>query len=202
VNGKIIIFCKAPVPGEVKTRLIPALGAQGAATLQATLLHRTLKTAIATEIPCELYCWPNADHPAFAPFRKRYAIPCHDQHGADLGERMANAISRALASADAVLLIGSDCPGIYATYLRAAMITLASGSDAVLGSTVDGGYCLIGLNKPVPGLFSDIPWGSSQVLAMTRNKLAERNMSWNELPPLNDLDTPADLARFPELQCL
>ncbi len=202
MNSKIIIFSKAPVPGDVKTRLIPALGAQGAAALQARLLHRTLKTAMATEIPCELYGSPRAVHVAFEPFRKRYAIPFHDQRGADLGERMANALSQALTSAAAAVLVGSDCPDMYATYLRAAITTLGNDSDAVLGPTVDGGYILIGLKKPAPGLFSDMPWGSDRVLAMTRDRLASLRLQWRELPPLHDLDTPADLALYPEHQCL
>lgn len=199
MNGKIIIFSRAPVSGEAKTRLIPALGAQGAAALQAMLLHLTLETALETCAPCELWCAPSAGHPALEPFRQQYAVEFRTQQGADLGERMTYAFAQTLQSADAALLIGADCPNIYPTYLRAAMTTLAGGSDVVLGPANDGGYILIGLKKPAPELFAGIPWGGERVLDMTREKLRQLKLKWRELPPMNDLDTPADLALFPHL---
>ena len=200
MNGKILIFSKAPVPGEVKTRLIPTLGEQGAAAVQWQLLHHALTTAMDTCAACELWCAPDASHPAFDPFREQYAVEFYDQRGADLGERMSNAFSQTLQFADAAILIGSDCPGIYATYLRAALTTLANGCDAVIGPATDGGYVLIGMKRPTPELFTDMPWGSDQVLEMTRERLQQLDMTWRELPPMHDLDTPDDLNLFPCLQ--
>ena len=200
MNGKIIIFSKAPAPGEVKTRLVPSLGEEGAAEVQRLLLHHTLTTAMDTCAVCELWCAPNASHPAFDPFREQYAVEFHDQRGADLGERMSNAFTETLQSADAAILIGADCPNIYPTYLRAALTTLVNGSDAVVGPANDGGYVLIGLKQPTPELFTDMPWGSDQVLEKTREKIRQLGMGWRELPPMNDLDTPDDLNLFPGLR--
>ena len=190
------IFARAPVPGAVKTRLIPVLGADGAAGLQTKLLQRTLAMATQSELaPVQLWCAPDCDHAAFrdCPGVSRYV-----QQGADLGERMHHALIAGLETARRVILIGTDCPGLDGGYLCQAIERLAA-HDVVLGPAEDGGYVLIGWRRPVD-LFTGIDWGSERVLDQTRARLRAAGASWHELPMLWDVDRPADVARLERLQ--
>ena len=201
INCRILIFAKAPTPGEVKTRLIPALGEAGAAQLQGRLIERTLRTAMAAGMDApQLWCAPGPEDPFFAACAKRYDISLRAQGEGDLGMRMAHALESALASGTPGLLIGSDCPALTAPYLRAAAAALAGGNDAVFGPAEDGGYVLIGLARGSPvQLFEDIAWGTATVMQETRRRLARANWRWRELAPLWDLDRPEDLARLHQL---
>jgi len=193
-EARLLVFAKAPVPGEVKTRLIPALGAQGAAALQARLTRRAVETALAANVaPVELWCSPDDRHPFFheLPVARRV------QRGTDLGERMADALCTALAQSRFAILIGTDCPTLTDDYLRDAAECLALGEDAVLGPAEDGGYVLIGLRRCEARLFEGIAWGTAEVLAATRARLAECGFHWHELPTLWDVDRVDDLARLP-----
>ena len=190
------IFARAPVPGVVKTRLIPALGADGAAALQTKLLQRTLAMATQSELaPVQLWCAPDCDHAAFpdCPGVSRYV-----QQGADLGERMHHALIAGLETARRVILIGTDCPGLDGGYLCQAIERLAA-HDVVLGPAEDGGYVLIGWRRPVD-LFTGVDWGSERVLDQTRARLRAAGASWHELPVLWDVDRPADVSRLERLQ--
>lgn len=199
MNHKVLVFAKAPVAGEVKTRLIPALGAKGAAALQRQLLHRTLQMTISSSIQTELWCAPAKNHPAFDEYHERYNLAWENQRGSDLGERMSHAFSETLRSVDAAVLIGSDCPELRKNYLHSAFEKLDQGDDVVLGPARDGGYVLIGLKQSLPALFKNILWGSEQVLSDTREKIRALKLSWSELPTLHDLDRPSDLKLFPGL---
>lgn len=195
----LIVFTKAPVPGAVKTRLIPALGTHGAARLHSRLLERTLDTARALEhCRIELHVGPNATHPAISDLATRAPIVLRSQCGTDLGARMRRALSMALESASRAVLVGTDCPGLSTAMLEEALGAL-EGNDAVLGPALDGGYFLIGTHQPVRTLFHDIPWGTAQVLSMTRRRLRTLGWRWHELQPLRDLDRPEDLPYFPDL---
>jgi len=194
VDVRILVFAKAPVPGEVKTRLVPALGARAAAELHARLARRTIDMAVAAQVaPVEIWCSPDDAHPFF----RALELPRRIQRGRDLGERMANALREALGECRFAILIGTDCPPMTGDYLREAAARLASGDDAVLGPAEDGGYVLIGLRRPKARLFESMPWGTAQVLAATRARLAELGLRWHELPPLWDVDRAEDLARLP-----
>lgn len=195
---RIMIFAKAPVPGRVKTRLIPALGASGAAHLQRQLIERTLRVAAAAGLGApELWCAPDADHPFFAACAKRYGIGLRAQGEGDLGARMARALEFALAAGSPGLLIGCDCPALTSPYLREAAAALSDANDAVFGPAEDGGYVLVGLARMLPApLFEDIAWGSASVMRETRTRLARGNWRWRELPMLWDLDLPQDLPRL------
>jgi rSAM/selenodomain-associated transferase 1 len=193
---RIIVFARAPEAGCAKTRLIPLLGAAGAAQLQACMIERTLKTALAASVgPVELRCEPSAEHPLMEVFVRRHSIVGTTQCDGDLGERMQHAAESGLASAGRVLLIGTDCPAMTPADLRAADAALSS-NDAVLIPADDGGYVLLGLNRSDIRLFSNIAWGGDQVLARTRERLSALGWRWLELPPLWDVDRPDDFVRL------
>lgn len=191
-DARILVFAKAPVTGGVKTRLIPALGAEAAADLHARLTLRTLEMAVAAGVaPVEVWCSPDRDHPFF----RDLALPMEVQRGEDLGERMANAMASALARSRFAILIGTDIPALTADYLSEAANRLALGCDAVVGPAEDGGYVLVGLRRSEPRIFHGIPWGSERVLEATRARFAELGQQWHELPWLWDVDRVEDLER-------
>lgn len=192
------VFAKAPVAGTVKTRLIPVLGARGAARLQARLTRFTLERVVAaTSGPIELWCAPDAHHPFFARCRREYPLTLRTQPNGDLGVRMHHALACALrAGAGRTLLVGTDCPARGPGDLYAACAALRAGAPIVLGPVYDGGYTLIGVRQDVPEVFAGIPWGTEEVLACTRRRLAERGLRAVELPLTWDVDRAADLERL------
>ncbi len=194
---RVLVFARAPEPGKVKTRLIPALGEEGAADLQRGFVLRAL--GVATEAglgPVELWCTPDAVHPFFAECRLRFGVSTYDQGAGDLGERMERAIRGALERSQRAILIGSDIPAMDAHYLRAADRALVAGSDMVIGPAEDGGYALIGLTRCFAELFRGIPWGTATVLEETRRRAAALALHIGELPVLWDVDRPEDLQRL------
>lgn len=193
----MLVFAKAPQPGTVKTRLIPVLGAQGAAALHARLVEHTLATACAAHAGAlELHCAPDATDPFFQLCSGKYGVALATQHSGDLGERMFYAFTGALAAATQVILIGTDCPALTARHLRQAHLALADGNDAVLAPAEDGGYALVGLARNDARLFENIPWGGTQVMAQTRERLRSLHWRWHELDTLWDVDRPADYQRL------
>jgi hypothetical protein len=193
----IIVFAKAPRPGEVKTRLAPVLGAEGAARLHERLVARTLATAGKSAVgPVELCCAPDASDLRLAALARDHGAALTDQGPGDLGRRMRGAFERALSGAHAALLIGSDCPALAPEHLREAARALAEGDDAALGPAEDGGYVLVGLRRADPSLFEGIRWGGPEVLHDTRVRLAALRWRWRELAPLWDVDRPEDLERL------
>ncbi|MBK5966562.1 hypothetical protein CCR95_21420 [Thiocystis minor] len=199
-GGTLILFAHKPVAGQVKTRLIPALGADGAARLYRRLLGIAFRGGAAT--PCarrQLWCaGAPADGGECARLAEAHGFTWHRQPEGDLGVRMTAAFDEALATADRAVLIGSDCPDYDANYLSAAFAALDD-RDAVLGPAADGGYVLIGLRRPAPALFTGIHWSSPEVLAETRAALARIGLDWTELQTLRDLDRPEDLAEVADL---
>ena len=201
-NALTIVFAKAPRAGEVKTRLIPLLGADGAAALHRQLTHRTLVTATNAGLgPVELHAAPTVDDPFLQDCAKRFGIALMPQRGENLGQRMGNAFDEALARHGRVLLIGTDCPVLTPRYLRDAQAALAI-NDAVLIPAEDGGYALIGLTRCDDRLFDGIAWGGDTVLAATRERLRALRWRWHELEPLWDIDRPEDYRRWSEQMLL
>jgi hypothetical protein len=138
----LAILAKAPVPGFAKTRLMPELGAHGAAALQECLTERAVETACAAAIgPVTLWCAPDSTHVSFRDLAARFALTLATQPDTDLGNRMLAAIA---AAKGPVIVIGADCPALTAGHLRAAADALRD-HDAVLIPVEDGGYVLIGL---------------------------------------------------------
>lgn len=196
-EARLLIFAKAPVPGRVKTRLAGSLGIRGAAALYQTLLRRTLSIAHAARLcPIELWCAPDARHGFFVACRREYGARLRRQCPGALGQRMNQALNRTLAAGHPAVVIGGDCASLGEAELRTAFGLLAAGHEAVLGPAADGGYVLIGLNRPCPALFRGIAWSTPTVLAATRRRLGRAGVDWVELPPGWDVDTPADLRRL------
>lgn len=204
-NSKILIFAKAPIAGQVKTRLISHLGETGAANLHSELVLRTLSTATQAGLcPVELWCAPNTQHPFFVECSERFNITLQQQHGNDIGQRMAHAFAKTLADdsrssssqCQQAILIGCDCPGFTAAYLDYALALLSQGCDAVIGPATDGGYVLIGMSRYHPDLFLNISWSTEKVSAQTYRQLESLGYDWAELSPLSDIDLPSDLENY------
>jgi hypothetical protein len=196
-DSVLLIFCKAPVAGQVKTRLQPTLTATQAAAAHRELTLLTLNRAFQQPLcRVQLYCTPDASHSFFKQCAKDYPLMLSIQRGADLGERMLNAFSDTLSKYRHAILIGCDCPSLAVTDLHQALTALQNGQDVVIAPAEDGGYVLIGLNSPQPVLFKDIPWGSEMVMAETGRKAKYASISIHELAIQWDVDTAEDWARY------
>jgi rSAM/selenodomain-associated transferase 1 len=185
----IIVFARAPVPGEAKTRLIPKLGAWRAARLHARLTLHALRTAQLADRAVELH--GTRRHTFFKDLKVKFRL----QRGKDLGERMHHALSKAKGPA---ILIGTDCPMLTPADLRRAAHWLRGGCDAVLAPAEDGGYALIGLRRPRREFFQGVRWGGAHVYADTVKRLA--GYRWRALRPVWDVDRPEDLERLRALR--
>lgn len=193
--GRLILMTRYPAPGRTKTRLIPALGPEGAAALQ----RRMTEQAVAI---MHRFC---ASHPVEPEVRyeggSRLAmgewlgddLAFRAQGEGDLGARLAHAFAAAFAlGAPTVVVMGADCPTLTCAHLAEAFVALRH-HDLVVGPAMDGGYYLIGLAKPAETLFGAIPWGSPGVLAVTLERAANLGLSCHLLEPLADVDRPEDL---------
>lgn len=199
---RLVVFAKAPQAGVAKTRLIPALGALGAATLARRMLLHTLQQALAAHVgPVELCMSPPPDDPAWAGVDLPAGLERTAQGDGDLGQRMARAVARVTTSvtpplAQSVLLMGTDCPQLTAERIAQAAHALAR-HDGVLVPVADGGYVLIGLHAPCPSLFADMAWSTPTVARETLRRMVARQFSVWTGPLLHDIDEPADLAQLP-----
>lgn len=192
----VAIFAKAPIPGFAKTRLIPALGPEGAAALQTRLIAHAAATAAAAAIgKITLWGAPDDSHPVFQSAKIRHGTALARQPPGDLGARMFAAFA---AAGGPLLAIGTDCPALTPGHLRACAEVLRDGLDAVAIPAQDGGYVLLGLRRPEARLFIDMPWGTPKVMGETRSRFARLALAWREPARLWDLDRPEDLARLAE----
>jgi uncharacterized protein len=185
----VALIARYPTPGAAKTRLIPMLGAEGAARLHARLVERTLATIRASGLPFEVHTTgaPVADFAAWLGAGVNYV----EQGEGDLGARLARV-------AAPTILLGADVPGLTAHHLVSAAQALTSHA-AVIGPATDGGYYLLGYTRPLPFVFNAMPWGTSSMLELTMMRLAEHDITPKVLDPLADCDRPEDLAPWPEL---
>ena len=193
MRTRIVIFAKAPLPGQAKTRLIPALGAERAARLAHRMLLKTVEEAVAAGLAIPELC--TTPHP-FAPEWKPWLPPdgprLTDQGEGDLGERLARAAKRVILTRERILLIGTDCPELDRQCLRAAAAALHD-HDAVIHPAHDGGYALLGLRRFDATLFSGIAWSGPTVAAETTARIEALGWSLHVGEPLRDIDEPADL---------
>ena len=200
IKDTLIIFTRYPEPGNVKNRLIPVLGKDGAAILQNDMAKHALKTArnFATTdgIVLEVHYHGGDERKMEALFGTELCfIP---QEGTDLGEKMHTSFLRAFTGgSQRVVLIGTDCPGITTAILRQAFSAL-EGCDCVIGPSADGGYYLIGLKGPIPEIFRSIPWGTGIVLKHTYEILKGLGLQVVLLDRLPDIDRPEDLSSWHE----
>lgn len=196
---RIVIFAKAPLPGVAKTRLIPALGENGAAHLALRMLRHTVSEALAAEVgEVELCVTPEPSTPLWQPFSDpAWRVHWQAQGEGDLGERLARAAQRSMAEESAVLLIGTDCPALTANHLREAAARIQS-HDAVIVPSIDGGYALLGLKQFSPSVFQGIAWSTDSVAFATLCRIGSLGWTVAQLPMLRDIDEPEDLAALPQ----
>jgi rSAM/selenodomain-associated transferase 1 len=199
MSTALIVFAKAPVAGQAKTRLIPALGVEGAAQMAEQLLLHALQQAGDLSVDhLELCVSPDAEHPVFerAHSATRGRLQLTRQGDGDLGERMHRAMTRLLKVHRSVLLMGSDAPALSTQVLQKAQQALAQ-HDAVFVPALDGGYALVGLTRPAPALFMGMTWSTSLVMVQTRERARQAGLQWAELPAVADIDEPDDLRHLP-----
>lgn len=189
---RIIIFAKAPVPGRVKTRLIPALGEEGAARLaRAMLLHTIDEAWLAVAGRPEICADPDPADPVWQGLLPRW-FRLSAQGDGDLGDRLARATERALLEDNAVLLIGADCPDLDRLQLWQLAVELHK-FDAVISPAEDGGYVALGIRKYDSSLFRGIAWSSSSVARQTIDRIKALGWTLNIGPTFRDIDVPEDL---------
>lgn len=191
----LFLFTRFPQPGRTKTRLIPALGASGAADLQRQMTEHLLRRfqgfcegqSLALEVhfaggtTAQMRHWLGD------------AVVLKPQGKGDLGDRLKFALQQGFtAGLQPIIVIGSDCPEVSEAQIAPAL-TLLKSHDVVLGPAVDGGYYLIGLNRLYVPLFENIPWSTAQVLERTRAIAHQSGLSLAQLDPLSDIDRPEDL---------
>jgi uncharacterized protein len=192
---QIIIFTRYPEPGRTKTRLIPALGAVGAADLHRQMTEHLLATVKKLESARAVgvqVCYDGGGKELMEQWLGP-GILFQPQGSGDLGARLERAFAGAFqAGFEGVSIVGADCPGITTQTLQSALAALRE-YDCVLGPARDGGYYLIGLRRPVPQLFQGVPWGTEKVFEHTLRVADELGLRHTLLEPLDDVDRPEDL---------
>jgi len=198
-DSVIQVFCKAPVAGQVKTRLMPVLSAEQAMQVHIELTERVLKLLHdAALCPVQLWCSPTIEFDFFQQLAATYRLSLHQQSHYGLGGRMSAALNTGLQCFKQVLLIGCDCPSLTTEDFKQAIAALKHSADVVLAPAEDGGYVLIGVKQPQAAVLSDVdmPWGTAQVLAVTRERIKRQQLKGHEIRQQWDIDTPEDLARY------
>ena len=199
--NRLIIFTRYPTPGRVKTRLIPAVGAEGAVRLHRQMTAHTVYEArrwFSARPGAITICYDGVDRDSVDrdSLKENWLGSDLDyqlQSAGDLGIRMSKAIEFASNSgAERVVLVGTDCPGLTAEIITAAFDRLLA-NDLVLGAAIDGGYYLIGMCRDRPELFTEIEWSTDRVFAQTIEIAQALNLSIGYVETLGDVDRPEDL---------
>lgn len=192
----ILCFCKHPVPGLVKSRLAKDIGNDHATEIYKLLLDETLNSISRLEFKAFLYCYPDIGHPTLKEYENKFGLELKKQHGKNLGMKMFHAINEHLSENNNVVLIGSDCIEINASYIQKAFDELNSGCEIVIGPTADGGYALIGAKVIDVSIFQNITWSTNQVLNQTEKIISELGWKYSCLNKVRDLDTLDDFQFF------
>lgn len=188
----LFVFTRFPIANQTKTRLIPSLGAQGAADLQKQMTEHLL---------CQFQCLQQLTlqvHFAGGTAQDMRAwlgneLPLIHQSAGELGERLVFALQQGFAAGlQRIVIVGSDCPALEAAHITEAF-SLLQAHDVVIGPATDGGYYLIGLSELHAPLFEDIPWGSDRVFEVTQVIAQQQHLSVARLATLSDIDRPEDL---------
>lgn len=189
------VFARPPVAGKAKTRLLPAIGPGGTEKLQAHLIEKTLNVVCHNpRARVTLFVRGELTHPYIAACAHRFNIPTREQVGHNLGARMHAAFVHLLATYPRALIVGVDNLTLTGNLLLEADEALQK-YDVVVQPAADGGYTLIGLSRPRAALFKGIPWGTQDVMRLTRERVAQEGLRMAELQTTWDLDTPTDLGR-------
>lgn len=190
----LIQFAKEPLPGRVKTRMLPALNPEQACELHRELVIWTAQMLTTAGLGrVELAVAGDAASPLFGHCKTLGVHAVRRQQGANLGERMYNALAGGLPGHSKVILVGSDCPQIDRDYLLSAIAGLDN-SNVVLGPATDGGYVLIGVRQVDKRWFDGVEWGAASVYADTVARFELTGAIWQPLAELQDIDRPEDLA--------
>ena len=190
MSPRVVLFTRYPEPGRAKTRLISALGEDGAAQLHRALTERTIAAMQATGLALEVRT-TGAPVARFVDWLGPLAIV--DQGEGSLGDRLARA-----ADPYPTIFIGADAPDLTPVLLHNAAAALVQ-ARATIGPAADGGYWLLGLREAVAGVFEGIEWGTERVFAQTMTRLGNSGIAPIVLPELADCDRPEDLLRWPGL---
>ena len=194
----LVVVAKAPVPGEVKTRLHPKLTIDEATDLYRCFLQDRIKEiGRLTEIDLAISYTPEESKEYFSRFITN-GFHLFPQRGKNLGERLSNIFKDKLADKyDAVSIIDSDTPDLPRSIVQQSFqLLMSNGVDAVFGPCDDGGYYLVAMRRPQPDLFQHIPWSTEAVLAATLERASAIGLKAELLPRWNDLDTFEDLIEF------
>lgn len=188
----LILFARDPVPGTVKTRLLPLLGTEKTYQLYMRFLRDSIAKIQQTQ-GADMYIGvtPSNESGFFSRFDGENGPEIFVQQGADLGEKMKNAFMRSFeAGYERVVIIGADSPSLPVDYIQNA---LGSDKPLQLGPSTDGGYYLIGMAPPLVDIFQDVNWGSDKVLRETLARITEKGADLELLPIWYDVDRPEDL---------
>lgn len=186
----VILFAKAPVPGRVKTRLLPLLTAEQAAQLHDCLVRDSLELLLGEFPPSAIELHTDEETGLW----KEYGVVRRLQCAGNLGDRMYNALSRALeGGCERAMIVGSDAVGLRGVYLRQM---LSAEAEVALGPTEDGGYYAISCRRVDPRMFENVRWSSSAALADTKRAAEACGLSVALGEPACDIDEPADLRRL------
>ncbi len=199
-RSRILIFCKSPILGTVKTRMQPFLTKEQSVELHKNLVIKTIELALKSNLsPVELWCSPDFSHDFFLDILEKYPVTLHKQMGFDLGQKMAFAITAALDKMDSAILIGTDCPSFVSADFEEALDLMHNQADIVISPAEDGGYTLIGMNCLSPETFENIEWGTDTVFEKTLNNISFMDRRLAILDTQWDIDRPEDLERFNKL---
>ena len=193
----IAILAKAPVPGTVRTPLIPLVGADGAATLYERCTDHAITTAVEAGIgPVELWCRPSMLNPFFAEMARAHPITLRVQGSGDLGMRLFRTFEALLTAHPLAIVMGSNCPALLPVHLRMVAEALDDGYDAAFVPMDDGRCAAGGMRKASEEVFKDLSRTTGTVMDALKSRLREVRWRWLELPTLWDLDTPGGFARL------
>ncbi|GAB5450054.1 MAG: TIGR04282 family arsenosugar biosynthesis glycosyltransferase [Halioglobus sp.] len=195
-------FARAPEPGKVKTRMQPHLSEEEACDLHRELVSWCCARLLEADMgPVELWVAGDTADALFQRCVEQGVTEVYTQCGADLGDRMLQALRSGLQRADKVILVGSDCPAINVAYLAQAAAALDQ-SELVLGPAEDGGFVLIGATATDTRVFDGVQWGSAEVFAAVAGNLERLGIPWSTLPMLPDIDRPEDLPLWEAVRSL
>ncbi|HED15784.1 MAG TPA: glycosyltransferase [Gammaproteobacteria bacterium] len=196
----LIMMARAPVAGQVKTRLAKTIGNRRAASIHRNMVRTQIRQLLAARIcPIELHVCPQVRHPFFIAMRRGGVVRVEQQFGNNLGSRMLHAIRSGLQRAEAVILIGADVPGISVEQIRQVCEQLSSRDELIIMPANDGGYGLLAMCRTDAGLFRGVHWGSRRVCKQTVRRARQLGISYRLSGVCYDIDYQRDLDRLPEL---
>lgn len=194
----LVVVAKEPVPGKVKTRFIPQLSPADAAGLYRCSLHdRITEISALNGVDRAIAYTPEDARDTFTELSLD-GFELFAQRGKGLGERLNNIFQDNLARGyQAVSIVDSDSPDLPKSIINESFgLLLSKQAEVVLGPCHDGGYYLVGLRKPYPELFRNIPWSTKNVLSATLEKAGKMGLNVRLLSRWNDLDTFEDILEY------